>query len=81
MNRNGMGPDNQGPMTGWGYGGCRDIDDVSDGRSPNTDRSRAIHPGMGRGMGRGMRQGMGRGRGRGPGRNIGRGRGFRGGRG
>lgn len=58
-NRNGLGPNNEGAMTGRGIGNC-----TTDSKS--TDKvSQAVDIGMalGRGLGRGMAQG-GRGRGR-----------------
>ena len=77
MNRNGQGPENKGPGTGWGLGGClsdeemKQREEVWNGRIPQgRGRGRAFGgrgcgrgAGMGRGAGRGFGQGMGRGAG------------------
>ncbi len=77
MNRNGKGPENQGPMTGWGMGKClRDEEETQQrpfgmGRRMGQGAGRGQRRGIGRGMGRAMGQGAGRGQrhgmGRGPG--------------
>ncbi len=79
MNRNGQGPENKGPGTGWGLGGClsdeemKNREETWNGRIPQgRGRGRAF--GGGRGFGRGA--GMGRGFGGGSGRGMGRGMGW-----
>ena len=73
MNRNGQGPENKGPGTGWGLGGC-----LSDEEMKNREESWNGRTPPGRGMGRafGGGRGFGRGAGMGRGRGMGFGRGM-----
>lgn len=54
-NRNRMGPDGQGPLTGWGLGNCDERSAVYD----NIDMSRRFGQGRGGGLGLGHRFGRG----------------------
>jgi len=58
-NRNGLGPDNEGAMTGRGLGNCNTDNKTAD----KVGQAVGVGMALGRGLGRGMAQG-GRGRGR-----------------
>lgn len=59
--RNGLGPDNEGPLTGRGLGNCVEgaqkvIDGVSKARALGRGRAISGGRGMGRGLNRGQRR-------------------------